>query len=41
MDIARIIARTVAFVRNLFHRTRIDDALDEELRRAIPSLRLI
>ena len=32
MDIARIIARTVAFVRNLFHRARVDDALDEELR---------
>jgi putative ABC transport system permease protein len=32
MEIARIIARTVAFVHNLFHRTRVDDALDEELR---------
>lgn len=31
MDIARIVARAVAFVRNLFRRTRVDDALDEEL----------
>ncbi len=32
MAIARIITRAGAFVRNLFHRARVDDALDEELR---------
>ncbi len=32
MDIVRIVARAGAFARNLFHRTRVDDALDEELR---------